>query len=135
MVKQVLIWRDDLRTVQGGKLPKGKISAQLAHASLLSIRNNLVEEIDGMQIIDLKKFPEYEIWDRGEYKKVCLKVSSLEELLKIESLAKEKGLITALVVDNGHTCFNGEKTITCLAIGPSESIKIDEITGNLRLLQ
>lgn len=133
MVKQVLIWRDDLRTVDGKKIPKGKIASQMAHASVLAVRSMAVEK-DGYQVIDLAKYPDYKAWDEGDYKKISLKVSSLYELLQLEKMAKEKGLIARLVVDNGYTCFDGEKTITCLAIGPNKSVEIDKLTKHLKVL-
>lgn len=39
-----------------------------------------------------------------------------------------------LITDSGKTEFHGEPTDTCLAIGPGEADKIDEITGHLQLL-
>jgi PTH2 family peptidyl-tRNA hydrolase len=38
------------------------------------------------------------------------------------------------MTDNGKTEFHEEPTRTCLAIGPNEAEKIDEITGELQLL-
>ena len=60
-------------------------------------------------------------------------MDSLDELKEIEAQAKEANLEVHLIVDSGRTEFNGVPTPTCLAIGPDEADKIDEITGGLKL--
>ena len=59
---------------------------------------------------------------------------SEEELMGIHDKALDAGLEVHLITDSGKTEFHGEATDTCLAIGPDEAEKIDEITGNLELL-
>jgi len=39
-----------------------------------------------------------------------------------------------VITDNGKTEFGGIPTKTCLALGPDLSEKIDEVTGDLKLL-
>ena len=131
-VKQVLVIRKDLN------MRKGKIAAQAAHASLKVIVDMMSKEV---------LYPEVERWfllmsiDAGLYKwldghftKVVLYVNSEEELRDLYNKASDKGLPCAFIVDSGFTEFHGNKTATCIAIGPDYSDKIDEITGDLPLL-
>ena len=75
-----------------------------------------------------------ELWIRGIFKKVCLKVDSEQELLDIHKKALEAGLVSYLITDAGLTEFNGVPTNTCIGIGPDYADKIDVITGHLKLL-
>ncbi len=45
-----------------------------------------------------------------------------------------KGLEVHLITDSGRTEFHGQPTRTCLAIGPDDAAKIDQVTGHLELL-
>ncbi len=113
MYKQVIIFRKDL------KIGKGKIAAHAAHASLAAIK------LANKKIL--------EKWERSGAKKVVLKVENLDKLKEIYEKAKNKKLPCALTKDAGLTQVRkGE--IICLAIGPEEESKIDELTGNLKLL-
>jgi peptidyl-tRNA hydrolase (EC 3.1.1.29) len=115
-LKQVIVVRTDI------KMGKGKIAAQVAHASVtafvetLKLNKKLAEE-----------------WLNSGQKKVVLKAESLEELLNLHKKAIEKGLVAVIIEDKGLTQLP-EGTITCLGIGPAESNKIDEITLKLKLL-
>jgi PTH2 family peptidyl-tRNA hydrolase len=48
--------------------------------------------------------------------------------------AIDLGLEVHLITDSGRTEFHGQPTRTCLAIGPDEASKIDQVTGHLELL-
>lgn len=123
MLKQVIVMRTDLG------MRKGKMVVQGAHASLefLRCRRN------GNQVLHLTA--EQQEWlDSYEHKKVCLGVDSLQELEALNTAANAAGLESHVVVDFGFTEFNGEHTVTCLAIGPDDPEKIDQITGHLKLL-
>lgn len=74
------------------------------------------------------------LWIRGSFTKICVGVSSEEQLLKIAELAEFSGLPCAVIKDNGLTEFGGVPTITCCAIGPAPVFLIDNITGHLKLL-
>ena len=78
--------------------------------------------------------PQMQDWINGSFAKVCVKVNSEEELMEIHDKAKEAGLEVHLITDSGRTEFGGVPTRTCLAIGPDEAEKIDNITGELTLL-
>lgn len=109
--KQVILVRIDL------KLPKGKLSAQVAHASLeAALKSSFTEK-----------------WRYEGAKKVVLKVSDQAELGKFESLARLEKVSSALIVDAGHTVLE-PGTVTCLGIGPDSEEKIDRITGSLKML-
>lgn len=111
--KQVILVRTDL------KMSKGKLGAQIAHAS---VEATLKSE-------DTK----VKTWQKKGMKKIILKVSSLEDLFNYKKLAEDKKLKTALIKDAGKTEFK-EPTITCLAIGPDDEEQIDKITGKLKAL-
>jgi peptidyl-tRNA hydrolase, PTH2 family len=112
-LKQVILVRKDL------KLPKGKMAAQVSHASVdatLKSDKKLVEE-----------------WRRHGMKKVVLEANDEKDLFKYRQMAEDMGLKTALITDAGHTVVE-PGTITCLAIGPDEERKIDPLTGKLKMV-
>ena len=109
--KQVILVRMDL------KLPKGKMAAQCSHASVEgAFKSKVVGE-----------------WRLLGAKKVVLKVKDEKELLKFKKDAEDAGLDTALITDAGKTVI-APGTITTLAIGPDSEVKIDSITGKLKML-
>ena len=112
-LKQVILVRVDL------KMPKGKLAAQVAHAS-----------VDAVQKTD-RRF--LDLWKSGGAKKVVLKVADEKELLSYENQARDAGLKTALIADAGRTVLE-PGTLTCLGIGPDSESKIDRITGRLKIL-
>ncbi len=116
MFKQVIIVRSDL------DIGKGKLAAQVAHASVEAVLKCLKEK---KEILDK--------WLSEGAKKIVLKVNNLDELLKIYEVAKREGIITALIKDAGLTQLP-PGTITCIALGPDCKEKIDKITKDLKLL-
>ena len=124
-IKQVIVMRHDL------KMRRGKQMAQAAHASMSFICRRLQERGS----VSLADFSEVEqAWLTGAFAKVCCRVVSEEELIVIHDKAVAAGLEVHLITDSGKTEFHGVPTRTCLAIGPDEAEKIDEITGELQLL-
>lgn len=112
-MKQAIVMRTDL------KMGKGKIAAQACHASL--------EAYKKADKIDIKK------WEVEGQKKVVLKVSSEEELMKLYGIVKFEGLACSLITDAGHTQIEAS-TKTCIGIGPASDEAIDKVTGDLKLL-
>ena len=111
--KQVILVRQDL------KLPKGKTSSQVAHASVdcvLKSDKKLVEK-----------------WKNQGGKKIVLKVADEKELIKYMSMAENEGFKVALIKDAGHTVLE-PGTITCLGIGPDIEEEIDKVTGKLKMV-
>jgi PTH2 family peptidyl-tRNA hydrolase len=112
-LKQLILVREDL------KLPKGKMAAQCAHASVEAVLKSdkaMVKE-----------------WRSEGMGKIVVKVEDKKELYKYLQIAKDSGLITALITDAGKTVI-APGTETCLGIGPDEEEKIDRITGSLKLM-
>jgi PTH2 family peptidyl-tRNA hydrolase len=103
----------------------GKLAAQASHASISFLVDRFIKK---------DKLTEAEtIWVEEKFTKICLKVNSEEELLRIYQSAKSQNLECVLITDAGLTEFHGVPTKTCIAIGPDFSDKIDKITNNLKL--
>jgi len=115
-MKQAIVVRTDI------KMGKGKLAAQVAHASVTAF-------IESMQ----KDKSKVEAWLNEGQKKIVLKIENLDKLLELYKKAKERNLIAVLIEDKGLTQLK-PGTITCLAIGPDEDNRIDEITSSLKLL-
>lgn len=111
--KQIILVRQDL------KLPKGKLAAQAAHASVEAVLKS------DKKIV--------EAWRNEGMAKIVLKVKDETELLHYFQLAKENGISAALITDAGKTVI-APGTKTCVALGPDTEEKIDQITGKLPLL-
>ena len=113
MFKQVILVRQDLN------MPKGKLAAQVSHASLEAAYRS------DQGIVDQ--------WRQTGVKKVVLKVVGKKELFDYIKRAKRHNLTTVVIRDAGKT-FLIPGTITCGAIGPDEEEKVSEITADLKLL-
>jgi peptidyl-tRNA hydrolase len=112
-MKQVIVVNHSL------KLPKGKLAAQVAHASVSAFL------VAGAQA---KK-----AWLKNGMPKVVLKGESEESLIKLQAQAEGQGIPSQLIEDAGRTVIP-EGTITCLGIGPASESELDELTGELKLL-
>jgi len=111
--KQAILVRTDL------KMSKGKLAAQVAHASVEAVLNSSKLKVTTWRTIGMKK--------------VILKVDSLKELMEYQKLAKNEKLVASLIKDAGRTELT-PGTITCLGIGPDKEDIIDKITGKLKIL-
>ena len=112
-MKQVIVIRNDL------KLPKGKMAAQAAHASVEAVLRSSSSKVDE--------------WHSQGMKKVVLKVENDKELLEYQQRAKAKGLVAAVITDAGKTVV-APGTRTCIAIGPDKEEFVDSVTGNLKMV-
>ncbi len=128
-IKQVIIWRADVRTAGGQKLRTGKIAAQVAHGSLGAVFST-AERKNGKIVIDTTGL---ENWYDGSFTKITLQCADEKELVELYKKAKSANLPCALITDAGRTEFNGVPTKTCLGIGPCNSEDIDKITAHLEL--
>ena len=131
-VKQVVLVRKDL------KMGKGKIASQVAHACMSVFFQKLEKTIDlngEVFCYELPVIHEYFVdYIEGSFKKTVLAVNSEEELLDLYKKAHNKLIHCSLIRDSGLTEFHNVPTYTTVAIGPWNSIEIDEITGHLKLL-
>lgn len=130
-VKQVLVWRNDLRNTEGNKVRTGKIVAQLAHASMAAITTGAKMESGKMTISMTQSM---EKWLTGIFTKVAVVATDEDELLNIYHKAKAANIPCSLILDSGLTEFGGKKTYTAVAVGPATNEVVDAITGNLKLL-
>jgi peptidyl-tRNA hydrolase len=112
--KQVIVVNEELQ------LPRGKLAAQVAHASVASF---LTAGSAARQD-----------WMNEGMPKVVLACTSLAQMLELQSRAMSAHLPVALIEDAGRTVVPAG-TATCLGIGPSNSHAIDSITGALSLLR
>lgn len=112
-LKQVIVVRNDL------KMPKGKLSVQVAHGSVEAVLNSDKSLVQA--------------WAKQGMKKVVLKVDGLKELRNVLINAKTEGLSVGLINDAGRT-FLAPGTTTVLGIGPDTQERIDRVTGDLKML-
>jgi PTH2 family peptidyl-tRNA hydrolase len=115
-MKQAIVVRTDL------KMGKGKIAAQVAHASL-----------SAAEAARERRAAWYGGWKEGGQAKVVLRAESEEELDELYRKARSAGLPASLIEDRGLTQVE-PGSVTCVGIGPGPDGAIDEITGKLRLL-
>ena len=104
------------------KMGKGKLAAQVAHASLSAAEETMDRRPNW--------FGE---WKDGGQAKIVLKVQSEETLHELFKKAKAAKLPAALIEDRGLTQLE-PGTVTCLGIGPGPDEELDKITGKLKLL-
>ncbi len=112
-MKQVIVVNQSL------KLPKGKLAAQVAHASV----GAFVEASDDARVN----------WLAEGMPKVVLEAPGEADLLQLLDLAIQSGIPALLVEDAGRTVVPAG-TITCLGLGPADDEDIDRLTGGLKLL-
>ena len=111
-LKQVILVRKDL------KMSKGKAAAQVAHGAVEAVLRSDKNIVSKWRLIGMKK--------------VTLSVNSEKELFKYLQIAKDSGLVTALIKDAGRTEITpGSPTV--LAIGPDFEEKIDQVTDELSM--
>jgi peptidyl-tRNA hydrolase, PTH2 family len=115
-MKQVIVARTDL------DMGKGKLAAQVAHASLSAADEAARRHEDW-----------YHEWRQEGQAKIVVKAGSEDELRELFKRAKSLRLPAYLVQDKGLTQLE-PGTITCLGIGPGPDETIDSVTGKLKLL-
>ena len=132
--KQSIIVRDDLN------MPKGKMAAQVAHASMGAILFYARDmgEVTGTEdkpghLYQMNVPAPVHEWLSGDFAKIVLKCQTADDLFALEDQAKAQNIPYKLIKDNGTTVFS-EPTITCIAIGPWYAEVIDEMTKNFKLL-
>jgi PTH2 family peptidyl-tRNA hydrolase len=99
---------------------RGKIAAQVAHAAVAAVLANLGRD-------------DFAAWLREGQPKVVLKVTSTGQLEDVVRQARAAGLPVEVVSDAGRTQVS-PGTLTCCAVGPAGSQRIDAVTAGLPLL-
>jgi PTH2 family peptidyl-tRNA hydrolase len=113
-MKLALVMRADLG------MGRGKIAVQAAHAAVAATLAGL-----GGAVCDA--------WLEEGQPKVVLKAVSAAQLEDIVSHARTASLPVEVVRDAGRTQL-APGTVTCCAIGPAETERIDLVTADLSLL-
>ena len=127
MIKQIIVVRKDLN------MRKGKLAAQVAHASMKVLLDSMSKGSRSWCLKGMNKDTPLNLWLKGLFTKIVVSVDSELELLKLITKAAELGIVNTPIIDAGNTEFN-RPTLTCVAFGPDESNKIDQLTGHLKLL-
>lgn len=112
-MKQVIVVNESLR------LPRGKLAAQVAHAAVAAF---LVAGEAAQRA-----------WLTNGMPKIVLKSPDEGNLRQLEEAARQREIPAYLVIDGGRTVVPAG-TITCLGLGPAETAVLDELTGDLKLL-
>jgi len=115
LMKQVMVARADL------KMGKGKLAAQVAHASLAAAEEARARRQEW-----------FDDWKAQGQRKIVVRAQSEEELRELLKKARARKLPAALIEDAGLTQLE-PGTATCLGIGPAPDEELDGITGSLRL--
>jgi peptidyl-tRNA hydrolase, PTH2 family len=113
-VKLVVVVRTDLG------MGRGKIAAQVAHAAVAATLASLGTT-------------DFAAWLAEGQPKVVLKVGTAGQLEDVVRQARASGLPVEVVSDAGRTQVT-PGTLTCCALGPAETQRIDAVTAGLALL-
>jgi peptidyl-tRNA hydrolase, PTH2 family len=113
-VKLVVVVRTDLG------MGRGKIAAQVAHAAVAAALASLGTT-------------DFAAWLAEGQPKVVLKVGTAGQLEDVVRQARAGGLPVEVISDAGRTQVT-PGTLTCCALGPAESQRIDAVTAGLALL-
>jgi PTH2 family peptidyl-tRNA hydrolase len=99
---------------------RGKIAAQVAHAAVAATLASLGTA-------------DFAAWLEAGQTKVVLRVRTAGQLEDVVRQARAGGLPVEVISDAGRTQVT-PGTLTCCALGPAESQRIDAVTAGLALL-
>ncbi len=126
-VKMVIVARKDLG------LSSGKLAAQCAHAAMLFILRRFQTHSTNEKFL-MGEFTQPELyWLRTSFTKVVCYADNEAKLLQVHDNALAAGIEVHKMIDNGLSEVT-PLTLTCIALGPDYSSKIDLITKRLRLV-
>lgn len=131
----------------------GKLAAQVSHASMAfltnEIRNEWSKNTTYFKGNEYKTYYSVELtfdkdlfeqWIDGEFTKCVLKAKNKSQLLKAKTLAEEMGMTENedffCIYDNCHTELTPEdngRTLTCIGFKPMDSEVIDKIGKKYQL--
>lgn len=107
---------------QGLKMGKGKLAAQVGHAS-----------VEAFLRAGASHPGHVEAWLASGQKKICVKVPDDTHFESLLSSAQSSNIPAHIVRDAGHTQIpRGSATV--LSLGPYDEVALDRITGELKLL-
>ena len=113
--KLVLVVNQDL------KMGKGKIAAQVGHASVSA---TLKAGESNPSALDS--------WLKSGQKKICVK-TNYEGIQDLVSKAENQGIQVVKITDAGKTQIPSG-SLTVVAFGPDDETKLEDLTGHLKLL-
>ena len=128
--KQVLIVRRDLN------LPTGELVVQVTHAAAKALMKAISKEgrVDQLRT-DSEDWVYLEApegqdspltdWFQSDMAKIYASVDSEEALLELDRRAREAGVTTALIQEDGLTEFPGTPIYTALGFEPLEASRAD----------
>lgn len=147
-IRQTIVVRKDLKNSLGEPISVGKISSQVAHASLGVILKHFIPYNKGLLLFILAMLFNpiiliwYVIlnhpliyWITNDFTKIVLTCKNEKELLTIEKECINRRLKSCVVYDSGKTEFNNIITPTCIGIGPDHKDLIDIVTKKLQSLK
>ncbi len=127
-MKQVILVRNDL------KMKKSQVASLVAKASTEFFLVN--DESERGDELSVKLTPEETDWINSGSIRVVLGVNSEDSLRTLALRAEMAGLqcypVQGKIFEDSNE--DGTSETLCVAIGPDVSSKIDQITGNLKLL-
>jgi len=129
---QYIVVRKDLIEQMG----IGKTAAQVAHASLGAILENMPNFVSGE--IELIKSPWVQMWLQGRFTKLVVYVKSKEKLLNFKKKLDEDKIRTKLIYDRCLTALEPEEndgtTLTCMGVVPIKRENVPKYLKKLQLL-
>lgn len=139
-MKQIIIVRKDLN------MSPGKMSAQVAHASMAFLTTWIKEKIDIHHTVNARFDADiYDNWINDVFTKIVLEAKNKNQLLKAKEMAEELGLVEGkdffLIKDNCYTELTPEeidengvgRTLTCIGFKPFEPEIIDKISHHYQM--
>ena len=103
MIKQVIVVRTDLN------MRKGKMCAQVAHASMKVFFDRMYENIEDSSYSNSDfhcDFTNQMIeWKNGSFAKIVVGCNSEQDLFDLQKQAEEADIVNAIILDNGNTEF------------------------------
>ena len=151
MVKQVIVVN------KGLDMSKGKMAAQVSHASMAFMSKPILNDKRGMfthpvfdqdtgsqsgVLYDLFLDNDSFEWMKNSFTKVILEVKSEEALNNVLEKAKREGFVEdrdfCCIRDNCRTELTPDETgtrFTCIGFKPMQSEKIDKVTSKLQLFK
>ena len=105
------------------KMGKGKIAAQVGHATLGIYKKNLKQKRNSV----------LDAWSNTGEAKIVTKVKNERDMYSLKMKAEQLGICTHIVYDAGHTQVESGSA-TVLVIGPDYENRLNMVTSHLKLM-